>query len=96
MLKFKDKLQKITCENEIGDYKIEYRFQFKDGGIIGDLEGIANTSDGRHVKNMSTSDAVNFYGNTNENVEDDLSGLHNQMKADLIELFTNTIDFVGE
>lgn len=95
MLKFKDKLQKITCENVVGDYKVEYRLQFKDGGIMGGIEGIANTVDGRHVKNMNTFDGVTFYGNTNENVADDLSGLHNQMKADLIELFNNTNDYLS-
>ena len=94
MLKFKNKVEQITCENVVGDYKVDYRFQLKEGVLNGGLDATATTTEGRHVKSMSTSDGVNFYGNTNENVEDNLAGLHEQMKTDLIELFTNTNDYL--
>lgn len=95
MLKFKNKVEQITATNEVGDYKIDYTFQIKEGAIIGGINGNATDADGRHLKNMSTSDAVNFYGNTNEVLTDDLAELHNQMKADLVELFTNTNDYLS-
>ena len=93
MLKFKNKVEQITCTNEVGDYKVDYRFQLKEGVIEGGIDATATTDEGRHVKNMNTSDGVTFYGNTNEKVADDLTGLHNQMKTDLIELFNNTENY---
>lgn len=95
MLKFKNKVEQITCENEVGDYKIDYTFQMKEGKLEGGINANATNAEGRHVKNMSTSDAVNFYGNTNEILTDDLAVLHTQMKADLVELFTNTNDYLA-
>lgn len=95
MLKFKNKVEQIICENEVGDYKVDYRFQLKEGLIEGGIDATATTNEGRHVKNMNTSDGETFYGNTNENVDDDLTGLHNQMKTDLIELFINTENYIG-
>ena len=95
MLKFKNKVEQITCENVVGDYKVDYRFQLKEGLIEGGIDATATTDEGRHVKNMNTPDGVTFYGNTNENVADDLTGLHNQMKNDLIELFNNTNDYLA-
>ncbi len=94
MLKFKDKVEQITCENVVGDYKVDYRFQLKEGVLNGGIDATATTTEGRHVKNMNTFDGVTFYGNTNENVADDLTDLHNQMKTDLIELFNNTNDYL--
>lgn len=95
MLKFKNKVEQITATNEVGDYRIDYTFQMKEGAIIGGINANATDADGRHVKNMSTSDAVNFYGNTNEILTDDLAELHTQMKADLIELLNNTNDYLS-
>lgn len=95
MLKFKNKVEQITCTNEVGDYKVDYRFQLKEGVLNGGIDATATTEEGRHVKNMNTSDGENFYGNTNENVEDDLTGLHNQIKNDLIELFSNTSEYIS-
>ena len=94
-LTFKNKVEQITCENEVGDYKVDYRFQLKEGVLNGGIDATATTDEGRHVKSMNTSDGVTFYGNTNENVDDDLAGLHEQMKTDLIELFTNTNDYLS-
>ena len=41
MLKFKNKVEQNTCENVVGDYKVGYRFQLKEGVI----ELFTNTND---------------------------------------------------
>ena len=85
-LTFKSKTETIEVVETFNGISLQYRYQMQNGKLSGAVSGQA-TVDNRQVMNKSTSDGNSFYGNTNELATDDLTGLSEKMKADLVELF---------
>lgn len=84
-LVFKSKTENIEVEETFNGISLSYRFQMQDGKLVNGLTGEARI-DGRTVYYMSTHDGLNFNSNSNQQASDDLAGLNEKMKADLVAI----------
>ena len=84
-LVFKSKTEKIEVAETFNGISLIYKFDLKDGKLTGNLSGEARISE-RIVYNMNTYDGKNFNSNSNQQASDDLGGLNEKMKADLVAI----------
>ncbi|WP_010662533.1 hypothetical protein [Marinilabilia salmonicolor] len=89
-LVFKSKTENIEVAETHNDFSLMYRFQMKDGKLTGNLSGEARI-DGRTVYYMSTHDGQNFNSNSNQQASDDLAGLNEKMKEDLVAVHADPL-----
>ncbi|MFW5751969.1 MAG: hypothetical protein ACOCW8_01380 [bacterium] len=62
----------------------------RDGSLIESISGEAKI-DGRRVYYMSTGDGESFNSNSNQRSTDDLSGLNEKMKEDLVNIYSDPL-----
>jgi hypothetical protein len=93
-LVFKSKTENIEVAETFNGISLTYRFQMKDGALAGGLTGEARI-DGRTVYYMSTNDGQNFNSNSNQQASDDLAGVNEKMKVDLVEIYSNPTAYSG-
>lgn len=92
-LTFKSKVENITLEDSLNSITVSYRYAVKDGKLSGNINGEARV-DSRVVYYMSTSNGENFNSNSQQLAGDDLSGLNEKMKNDLVTIFNDPTSFL--
>jgi len=100
---FKSKVENIVAENTFNGFTLTYRFNLVNGVLNGNASCDA-TRPGQvqntpmmsgAISNQSTSDGINFHGSVNSTITDDLTGLIEQMKADLAAIVADPLSYSG-
>jgi hypothetical protein len=84
-LTFKSKTENIEVVDTLNNFSLNYRFQMKDSNLSGSISGDARI-DGRIVYTMNSGDGQSFNCHSSQMVNDDLTGLNEKMKADIIAI----------
>ncbi len=94
-LEFVSKSINVELKETVGDFTINYTYQVKDGVLNGSINAsTVHDPSMRFVGDKYTNDGKSYWGNYNEQLEDDFNGVSTQIKTSMKAIYDDPLSFI--